>query len=249
MEQKINVLIVEDTPAESDALLAILNEQQFNVVGVARTHQEAVNLFFSKKVDLLILDIYLNGNPDGIAFAETMNAVPSSAKPFVFLTSSTDRSIFDRAKLTKPFSFLMKPFNPLEVIYALEMAIEKFYGQEEVFESDEEDTVIGTEYFFIKKKNVLKKVAVSDIVYIEVEERYCSIYSNTDRFVVQISLAKIMDQLNADIFLRTHRNFIVNRDCIEEIQTSDNLLLMNNGKLVPISDRYKDVFKQFRFIR
>ena len=51
----------------------------------------------------------------------------------------------------------MKPFNPLEVIYALEMAIEKFYGQEEVFESDEEDTVIGTEYFFIKKKNVLKK--------------------------------------------------------------------------------------------
>lgn len=249
MEQRINILIVEDTPAESDALLAILDEQQFNVVGVARTHQEALSLFFSNKVDLLVLDVFLNGNPDGIAFAETMNAMPDGAKPFVFLTSSTDRTIFDRAKLTKPFSFLMKPFNPLEVIYALEMAIEKFYGQEEVFESDEEDTVIGNEYFFIKKKNILKKVAVSDIVNIEVEERYCTIYSISDKFVVQISLAKIMDQLDPEVFIRTHRNCIVNRHCIEEIQNTDNLLLMNNGKLVPVSERYKDVFKHFRFIR
>lgn len=249
MEQRINILIVEDTPAESDALLAILDEQQFNVVGVARTHQEALSLFFSNKVDLLVLDVFLNGNPDGIAFAETMNAMPDGAKPFVFLTSSTDRTIFDRAKLTKPFSFLMKPFNPLEVIYALEMAIEKFYGQEEVFESDEEDTVIGNEYFFIKKKNILKKVAVSDIVNIEVEERYCTIYSISDKFVVQISLAKIMDQLDPEVFIRTHRNCIVNRHCIEEIQSTDNLLLMNNGKLVPVSERYKDVFKHFRFIR
>jgi FixJ family two-component response regulator len=47
----------------------------------------------------------------------------------VFLTSSNDRQIFERAKLTRPFSFLMKPFNELEILYAIEMAVEKFHNQ------------------------------------------------------------------------------------------------------------------------
>jgi DNA-binding LytR/AlgR family response regulator len=249
MEQQINVLIVEDTPEQSDLLTKVLVDNQYHVVGVANSHQKALEMFLANKVDILVIDIFLNGNPDGILFAETINALPGASRPFVFLTSSTDRSIFERAKLTRPFSFLLKPFNTLEVLYALEMAIEKFYGQEEVFDSEEEDTVIGTEYFFIKKKDVLKKVAVSDIVHVEVEERYCSIYSVDDRFVVQISMNKMLELLDATIFFRTHRNFIVNVNSIEEIQTSDNLLQMSNGKLIPIGEKYRDVLKQFRFIR
>ena len=114
--ERINILIVEDTPAESDALAKVLVEQQYNVVGVARSHQEALKLFFSNKVDIVVIDIFLNGIPEGITFAETLNNVPESSRPFVFLTSSTDRTIFERAKLTKPFSFLLKTFNSLEVI-------------------------------------------------------------------------------------------------------------------------------------
>jgi two-component system LytT family response regulator len=41
--------------------------------------------------------------PDGITFAETINIVPNGLKPFVFLTSSKDRQIFERAKLTRSF--------------------------------------------------------------------------------------------------------------------------------------------------
>ncbi len=247
--ERINILIVEDTPAESDALAKVLVEQQYNVVGVARSHQEALKLFFSNKVDIVVIDIFLNGIPEGITFAETLNNVPESSRPFVFLTSSTDRTIFERAKLTKPFSFLLKPFNSLEVIYALEMALEKFYGQQDVFQGDEEDTVVGSEYFFIKKKDVLKKVALTEIVNIEVEERYCTIYTLTDKFVIQISLAKIMDILDANRFYRTHRKHIVNADCIVEIQPSDHLLLLTNKQLVPIGERFRDVLQKFRIIR
>jgi FixJ family two-component response regulator len=56
---------------------------------------------------------------------------PNASKPFVFLTSSNDRQIF--AKLTRPFSFLMKPFNELEILYAIEMAVEKFHNQNDAF--------------------------------------------------------------------------------------------------------------------
>ena len=131
----------------------------------------------------------------------------------------------------------------------MEMALEKFYGQQDVFQGDEEDTVVGSEYFFIKKKDVLKKVALTEIVNIEVEERYCTIYTLTDKFVIQISLAKIMDILDANRFYRTHRKHIVNADCIVEIQPSDHLLLLTNKQLVPIGERYRDVLQKFRIIR
>jgi two-component system LytT family response regulator len=115
----INVLIVEDTPAESAALVSVLEASHYTIVGVATTFKDALYLFYNNKVDIAIVDIFLNGSPDGISFAETINAVPNASKPFVFLTSSTDRKIFERAKLTQPFSYLLKPFNELEIQYAI----------------------------------------------------------------------------------------------------------------------------------
>lgn len=247
--EKLNILIVEDTPAESDALIASLTEFNFNVVGVARSHKEAVKLFFETSIDLVVIDIYLNGVPEGITFAETINALPNASKPFVFLTSSSDRATFERARLTRPYSFLLKPFNPLEVIYAIEMAIEKFYSQEDVFQNEEEDTIIGSEFLFIKKKDSLKKVAVSTIINIDVEERYCTIHTESDKFIIQISLSKVVEQLDPSKFLRTHRNHIVNIDHVTEIQTTDNLVALSNKLLIPISNSYKDVFQKFKFLK
>jgi two-component system LytT family response regulator len=245
----INVLIIEDTPTESDALIKVLKANDYNVVGLATNHKDALHLFYNNKIDIAIIDIFLNGSPDGIAFAETINVVPNASKPFVFLTSSTDRQIFERAKLTKPFSYLMKPFNELELLYALELAVEKFYAQNDVFLSDEEDTVISEEYLFIKKGKSLKKVLITEIVYIEVEEKYCNIVTEKEKFVILISLTKILELLDQTIFSRTHRNFIVNTQKITEIIPSDNLILLNGGHKVTLSEKYKDIIKKVRTLK
>ena len=148
----INVLIIEDTPEQSDALSKVLLANKYNIVGIARSYTEALKLFYEQTIDIIVIDVFLDGKPDGITFAETINIIPNASKPFVFLTSSQDRQIFERAKLTKPFSFLMKPFNELEILYALEMAVEKFYEQINVFFSEDQNTVIGNDFLFIKKK-------------------------------------------------------------------------------------------------
>ncbi|WP_366187008.1 response regulator transcription factor [Flavobacterium ovatum] len=245
----INVLIIEDTPAESDALVEVLMENNYAVVGVARTNAEALQLFYNNPVDIVVIDVFLNGNPDGINFAETINLVPNASKPFVFLTSSKDRQIFERAKLTQPFSFLMKPFNELEILYALEMAVEKFYGQPNVFLSEDQDTVVTSEFLFIKKNKALKKVQLTDILYVEVEDRYCNIVTEAEKFVVMMSLTKIMELLDPKIFNRTHRNFLVNVERIVEIVPQDNLILLQNNHKVLLSDKYKDFANQFRILK
>ncbi|MFA9189829.1 response regulator transcription factor [Flavobacterium sp. FZUC8N2.13] len=244
----INILIIEDTPEQSDALIKVLLENNYNVVGVARNFTEALKLFYAQPIDIIIIDVFLDGKPDGITFAESINIIPNASKPFVFLTSSQDRQIFERAKLTKPFSFLMKPFNELEILYAIEMAVEKFYEQTNVFLTEEQDTVISNDFLFIKKKNSLKKVALQDILYIEVEERYCNIVTEKEKFVILISLTKISALLDPTKFVRTHRNTIINTDKIEEIILADNLIILQGNHKINLSDTYKDFIKKINIL-
>lgn len=242
----INVLIIEDSQEQSNALSKVLLANNYNIVGVAQNYADALTLFYKSPVDIIVIDVFLDGKPEGITFAETINIIPNASKPFVFLTSSQDRQIFERAKLTRPFSFLMKPFNELEILYALEMAVEKFYEQSNVFLSENQDTVISSDYMFIKKKNSLKKVSLKDILYIEVEDRYCNIITEKEKFVILISLTKISELLDKNKFIRTHRNYIVNSDSIEEIILADNLVILKGNHKVNLSDNYKDFVKKIK---
>lgn len=240
----INILIIEDVPEQSDALSKVLLAHKYDIVGVARNYKDAITLFFNSSVDIIIIDVFLDGKPDGITFAETINSIPNASKPFVFLTNSQERDIFERAKLTKPFSFLMKPFNELEILYALEMAIEKFYEQSNVFFSENQDTVISNNYLFIKKKNTLKKVSIKDIIYIVLEDRYCNIITEIEKFTILISLNKILELLDPIKFIRTHRNYIVNKDKIIEIILADNLIILKGNHKVCLSNNYKNFIKK-----
>ncbi len=244
----INVLIIEDTEHESDKLAKALTKNNYTIVGVATNFKDALTLFYQNKVDIVIIDIFLDGKPDGISFAETINIVPNTSKPFVFLTSSKDRQIFERAKLTNPFSFLMKPFNELEILYAIEIAIEKFYNQNNVFLSESQDTVISTDHLFIKKKNALKKVLISEILYIEVEERYCNVVTENEKFVILMSLTKVALLLEKNKFIKTHRNYIVNGSKIIEIILSENTIILKGNISVPLSDKYKDMTRNLNIL-
>lgn len=246
---KINILIIEDTKSEALALQEVLLNNNYNIVGIANTYQEALSLFYELTIDIVIIDVFLDGNPDGITFAETISIVPNIIKPFVFLTNSKDRKIFERAKLTKPFSFLLKPFNELEILYAIEMAVEKFYKQPNVFVSEHQDTVISDSYLFIKKKNTLNKVQLNEIIYIEVDDRYCNIITEKEQFIIQISLGKISELLGNKIFLQTHRKYIVNSNAIEKIILNDNLLVLKGNHKITFSGKYKEIIKKFTVLK
>ncbi|MEN2414995.1 LytR/AlgR family response regulator transcription factor [Flavobacterium mesophilum] len=245
----INVLVIEDNNEESGLLASYLIANGYNVAGVATTFKQALDLFYNNVVDIIIIDIYLDGKPDGITFAETISIVPNALKPFVFLTSSKDREIFDRAKLTRPFSFLLKPFNELELLYSLEMAVEKFYHQPSILTGKNQNAIISDKYLFIKKNKALKKVRTDDISYIEVEDRYCNIITEKEKFLILMSLIKILEILDPVKFIRTHRNYIVNSDKIVEIILSDNVVILKGNHTVILSEKYKDFVSKFTILK
>ncbi len=245
----LNILIIEDDEELANDIADTLITNNYTVVGIASNYKDALTKYYQFSIDLVIIDIFLGENPEGITFAETISTIPNALKPFLFLTSSKNRQIFERAKLTNPFRFLLKPFNELELLYAIEMAIEKFYHQTNVFASKSEDTVIADEYLFIKKKNTLKKVKLSSVIYIEVENRYCNIITEIEKFVIQIPLSKINEYLNDRLFKQIHRKYIVNTEVIQEIKISENSLLLKNNHLIHYSDKYKDLIKGFCILK
>lgn len=239
----VRVLVIEDRPEESDVLIPSLESNGFEVAAIARNLKDAFGRMHDTQFDIAIVDVYLGENPDGISFAEALNAQPNLSKPFVFLTSSKDRSIFDRAKLTKPFAFLLKPFNELELLYSLEMAVEKYYDEEDTLESSDNAAVMTEDHLFIKKKGALNKVWLNEIAYVEVDERYCTLYCGDTKYVVMKSLKQMEQLLSPHGFIRTHRKFLAQKDMIKQIILSEDTLILEGGHSIPISDNYKDITK------
>ncbi|GAB5418873.1 MAG: hypothetical protein Crog4KO_01460 [Crocinitomicaceae bacterium] len=245
---KVQVLVIEDRQEESDLLIPALESNGFEVAAVARNLRDAFKRMHDTKFDIAIVDVYLGDTPDGISFAEALNAQPNLSRPFVFLTSSKDRSIFDRARLTRPFAFLLKPFNELELLYSLEMAVEKFYDEEDTLESDESAAVIAEDHLFIKKKGALNKVWLNEIIFVEVDERYCTLQCVDSKYVVMKSLKQMEQLLRPHGFVRTHRKFLAQKSKITQIILGEDTLQLEGGYSIPISDNYKDLTKDLNVL-
>lgn len=242
----MNVLIVEDEVEAGDRLQQMLKSNGISVSGIARTHSEALQMISTLPVDVAVIDIFLSGIPEGVNFAETLCAVPAISRPFVFLTSSKDRVVFERAKLTRPFAFLMKPFNELELLYALEMAVARFYDKEDDLEAD--SAIAADKALFVKSRGVLKKIYPEEILFVQVEDRYCTLRLAEERYVIQNSLKRVQEMLDPDVFLQTHRNFLVNRHKITGIIPGEDTILVEGGHSVPLSETYKNIVQKMRIL-
>ena len=248
--KKISIQIIEDNAEEAEKLRRYLEKCNYEVSGIADNLKDALGLFYAQKPDMVIVDIFLQDKPDGIVFAEKINENHTTRKPFVFLTGATDRNTFEVAKLTAPFSYLLKPFNELELLYAIELAVEKFANEIGVFSSEQYPYVIINESFFIKKRDFLVKVPVNSITHIEVKGKYLSIYSDSNSFLVQLSLTELLRRLPEKQFIRVNRSVAVNLDKVVSISTVDDQMILDNDKKILISRRNKEsIIKSFNVLK
>jgi PAS domain S-box-containing protein len=116
-----SILIVEDEIIEAEALASVLSGMGYTVAGRAATGRAAVELAGAKKPDVVLMDIRLKGPVDGIAAAEEIRQRLDI--PVIFLTALADEETLQRAKLTTPMGYLLKPAQPSEMRSAIEVAL------------------------------------------------------------------------------------------------------------------------------
>src|SRR5690606_25247008 len=132
--RKIKVLLLEDNEEDEKEIKIVLEKNNYEI-NSATTLKEALRLFNSSSFDIAIIDIFINNQPEGGIFASTINTSLNYI-PFLFLTSSIDKRIFDEIKLTQPYNYLIKPFNEYELLYAIELTIEKFTSEKSSSQSE-----------------------------------------------------------------------------------------------------------------
>ncbi|HEX6432461.1 MAG TPA: response regulator transcription factor [Niastella sp.] len=238
---QLKVFIIEDNADDARKLKLQLERRGYIVSGIAAGLQDAINKMTGSETDLFIIDIFLQGTRDGIVFAEKMNAQEIDKRPFIFLTNASDRHTFDLARKTGPFSYLLKPFNELELEYAIELAIEKFANEDGYFATFTQPlSLLSGDVFFVKKGNMLAKILVGDIRYIEVDGKYCKLMYGDEKYLIQKSLKQLQAQLSAKQFIKIHRNYIVNVKEIIKIDLQDHAIILQDGNTLSFSRRYLD---------
>ncbi|MEW6601816.1 MAG: response regulator, partial [Nitrospirota bacterium] len=120
---KLKILIVEDEWIIANDLKSSLINLGYIVPSIAATGTEAIEYIKSKRVNLVLMDIVLQGEMDGI---ETAKEIISTYEiPVIYLTAYTDEAILKQAKKSGAYGYLVKPFKDREMQATIELALYK----------------------------------------------------------------------------------------------------------------------------
>jgi two-component system, response regulator PdtaR len=121
--RKARILVVEDVANVATVLKARLESYDYDVCDVASTGLRAVASALEFRPDLILMDILLEGDMNGIEAAEQI--IKRIDVPIIYLSCVNDRAILERAIHTNPYGFILKPYDNTELHFAIENALIK----------------------------------------------------------------------------------------------------------------------------
>lgn len=161
------ILVVEDEPILSKDISGHLRRWGHEVVGRERSGEAAVETACRTRPDLVLMDILLDGNMDGIDAAVEIRKRVGSA--VVYLTAHSSGDLFDRAKASEPFGYLTKPVAIADLQHTVEMALFKHSMDRKLRESEERYRILA--------ENALTGIAVmQDDVFVYANQRFADMF-------------------------------------------------------------------------
>lgn len=224
MERQARTIgIVEDEVLIAQGLERNLRRHGYNVAPPALDFEEAVEMLKTGKPDLVILDINLEADKNGIQVAEYIR--DNYGIPFIFLTSHLDFSTLDAAKTTQPAGYLTKPFHFESLFTTIEVGLHNFYRKAEEEES------IG-----LKTGTRTELVKPSDILYLKTDHVYVEVYLADRMLLVRKPLRELVDELPDDFF-QVHRSYAVNMRHV--VSFGAGVVVLSEIE-IPVSRSYKE---------
>lgn len=103
--------------------------------------------------------------------------------------------------------------------------------------------------FFVKQNNLLRKVPIQDVLWIRTEGNYSIIHTTTKKYILKLSLKKVLEQLPKDYFIQIQRAYIVALPKIQDIDVASNEVIINKERL-PLGRNYRDaLFSCLRILK
>jgi DNA-binding LytR/AlgR family response regulator len=239
----MKILIVEDQMLIAANIANQLEDIGYEIVGIIPRGEEAIKFVQNERPDLVLMDINLKGELDGIETAKILQQ--DGQIPIIYLTANSDDAHFKKAKETNPYAFISKPFKKLDLQRALELASIRII-QESQEHKIEIDSLKLDDRIFVRHNEVMVKIIIDDMLYLEADRNYCQVYTKSNNYLLVNTLKNMEDKLPPQHFQRIHRSFIVNIKHVNEV--AQNHITVGN-KILPLSKELrKDLLDRLQLV-
>ncbi|GGA91661.1 LytR/AlgR family response regulator transcription factor [Puia dinghuensis] len=245
-DEQVKILIVEDEPIIALDLSTGLEHYGYAITGIAEDAPSAVQLFTEKEVDIVLMDIHLKGEKDGVVTA--LQLLKIKAVPVIYLTAFTDATTVQRVKETHPAAFLSKPYTVTNVQIAVELALHNFAAVKdqsrppEPLPGPDRDTLFQwNDHLFAKVNYRFVKIPLSSILYLAAENNYIHIVTREKKYLLRMSLQQFLDKIACDKLVRIHRSYIIHLDAIHSFNEQEVTV---DKEVLPVGRQYRDAFLQ-----
>lgn len=221
------ILLVEDNFLNRRLCKKVLAENGYTVLE-AKNAKDALELLRKEPVILAILDINLGENEqDGIMLGQQIKE--KYAIPFIYLTAYENAEIIEQAVSTSPYSYLTKPFKNSDLIASVEIAIRKSQNDKKYKPAIQ-----------VKDGEYNTQLPVDEINYIESDGNYLLLHTDKKIYKTRSTIKKIIEELSENVFVQTHRAYIVNKNKIDKF-SSKNIII--GESVIPVSDNFLENVK------
>lgn len=223
--KSLKIYIIEDEPLIVSTIEAILLKQGYQVCGDSDNVTDALKEIKQVQPDFVLIDIQLEGELTGIDVALQLDVLDI---PYLYLTSQTDPKTIEKVKHTKPLGYIVKPFTEASLRSNIEVAWNNYSQQEQ-------------DFLVFSSNNQQYKLKQSQVLYLKAFDNYCYVFTENGEYLVPKTLKHLESQLNPNLFVKTHRSYIVNRSKITSL--SNNNIMVNDFE-IPVSKSHKETIKQ-----
>lgn len=234
--EKIRILVVEDDMIIASNISLQLTKLGYEVTGIVTRGEEAVVHALENTPDILLMDVNLRGALDGIATAAAIQK--NNDVPIIYLTANTDEGTFGRAKTTRPYAFISKPLNAVQLQRTIALVVEQLKEKEGALEKCTEPIEVLEDRIFVRHNGKMTRLLLNDILYIEADRNYCNIITTANHYVLTVTLKTIEEKLDRGQFLRVHRSYMVNISKLDAVGESH---LEINRKVIPFGKSYREL--------
>lgn len=208
------ILIIEDELLTAQELKQNLEEQGYDVLDVVDNATDAKRALAVYQLDIVLIDIRLRGDEDGISIARHINE--KHGLPVIFISSLIDEATIERAKVCQPAAYLVKPYNASELFIAMDMALFNYQNgrianplHPQEVPNQEHYQLKG--YVFIKDKHRFERIALSDILWLKAESSYVQVATAKKKYLITTeTLGSFLDKIGYTQLMRVHRSYAIN---------------------------------------
>ncbi len=233
---KAKILVVEDENIIALEIMKRLVSLDYEVEGLVNKGIQAVEFVKNNEVDLILMDIKLQGEIDGIEAASKINKIKNV--PIIYLTAYSDDKTLERAKNTNVYGYVVKPISDNDLKVAIEIGLERFNKDYNTSDRLNDN---------LSKESIQKRVQIwqgsellhfdpHEIIYLRIDSGIVYFYIDDKEYYQRGTLRSWEKKLKEYHFFRSHKSYIVNVLKVKSIK-SDGA----NAYLIEMEDCEEDI--------